>query len=158
MDPVALPFSDKTSTLVPHSFRKESTLGSEFLGRYGGVVVQVRRCMCHRLPRSVTLTVDRSLFDRAMRKQALVSMPKEQRRGQCHHSICWVLLTQHLAALGEGFRCLTLSNLGVSVKYSQHPCLALRETEARSHMLTSPSSQSHRGDCSQSSSRDCPQV
>lgn len=32
----ALPFSDKTGTLVPHSFRKESILGCEFLSRYGG--------------------------------------------------------------------------------------------------------------------------
>lgn len=38
--------------------------------------MQARRCMCHQVPRSVTLTVDRSLFDRAVRKQALVRVLK----------------------------------------------------------------------------------
>lgn len=58
---------------MPCSFRKESILGSEFLD-WG--VVQARHCMCHQLPKSVILTVDRSLFDRAVKKQALVRVPK----------------------------------------------------------------------------------
>lgn len=57
---------------MPHSLSKEGILGCEFLGQYEGRYT--KDAVCQQLPRAMTLTRDRSLFDKARKKHTLVSV------------------------------------------------------------------------------------